>query len=570
MSPTPRRQLRPRIAGPSIAGGISSAVLALLAGIAGNTLLCATGWALPDAGSLTAVRSQWFGNEALDGNLPAESELFAWTVATGDFNGDGAADLATGMPWDDGPSDLPLADAGAVVIRWGVPGRGLGSATTLLSLYATGGATSAEAGDYYGYALAVGDFNGDYRADLAVGVPGRQFQRGGDIDAGGVMIYLGLPGGIELAGQQFFRPGIDGVPDPPSSDGNFATDEFGAALAAGDFNADGYADLAIGAPQNRCLWCAAGGGVVVVHGGLGGLTVVDSFLIHQSDPQLPDVTEGPDDFGFALTAGNFNGDYWCFLQVCLWPYDDLAISAPGEDDEGAVMVLYGSNWSLLFGGAVYLGQGDVGGSGGESGDNFGSVLASGDLDRDGYEELAIGTPFEALGPGNVFNDAGEVTLVYGAAAGFNLGRTLRLAEGPFHGSPGTTGTHFGSGLAIADFDRDGRADLAVGIPGMASAGPGAGAALVLLGEAGGGFSRYRFQFPGFIGVPPGPQNFADFGSSLAAGDFDGDGHADLVIGIPYRDLAGIADVGAETVLYGTLFADGFESQNSFLWSGSAP
>ncbi len=565
MSPDPRRR---HLSYAISLLRISLPALALFAAFAG-AFFATVSHALTDAGSLTAVRSQWFGNVAIDGNLPTESDLFAMAVATGDFNGDGAADLATGMPWDDGPADQPLTDAGAVVVRWGIPGHGLGSATTLLSLYASGGVTSAQAFDHYGYALAAGDFNGDGRDDLAVGLPSRYFDRGGGTDQGAVQIHLGLPGGIELAGQLLLRPGIDGVPDTPNSDDDLGSDVFGFALAAGDFNADGYADLAIGAPQNSCAWCSAGGGVVVLHGGFGGLTVVDSFLIYQDDPQIPDTTEGPDDFGFSLTTGNFNGDFRCFLQLCL-AYDDLAISAPGEDDEGAVMVLYGSDFSLLFGGAVYLGQGDVGGSGGEAGDRFGSVLASGDIDGDTFDELAIGTPLEDLGPGNVFTDAGEVTLLFGAAAGFNLGRTERLAEGAFHGSPGSSGTKFGSGIAVADFDHDGRADLAVGVPGMAVQGPGAGAALVLLGESNGDFSRYRFQFPGFVGVPPGEQNFAAFGTSLAAGDFDHDHHADLVIGIPYRDLAGVADVGAETVLYGALFADGFETQNWSFWSGSAP
>ena len=515
--------------------------------------------ALPDAGSLSSVGSRWFANEAIDGRLPSNGDGFATAMATGDFNGDGAADLATGMPNDDGPEDSLVSNAGAVIVRWGVPGQGLGSATTLLSLFASGGVASAHSSDFYGSALAAGDFDGDGRDDLAVGVP----SPGDFTDGSFVVIHRGLPGGIELAAQQLFRPGEGGVPVVP---GDY--DVFGAALAVGNFNADSYDDLAIGAPQNNLNdGC---GGVVVLHGGPTGLSTADAFLIHQSDPQLPDTCEQPDHFGAALTAGNFNGDRWCFMNHCFEPYDDLAIGAPGEDGEGAVMVLFGSPNSLLFASALYLGQGDLGGSGGESGDQFGWALASGDTNWDGFAELAIGAPYEDLGASNQFADAGEVTVLFGAASGFDYGQTARRSKNSLLDAGPLGDSRFGSSLAMADFDRDGKRDLAVGIPGDTVRGSAAGAAVVFLSEANRSFSRYRLQYPGGNGIPPGEQPGAQFGATLAAGDFDADGHADLVLGAPFRDLAGVSDSGVETVLYGSLCSDGFASGDLTFWSASAP
>ena len=530
-------------------------VVATCAGAGPATVL----QALPDAGSLTSVGSRWFGNEAIDGRVPSNGDRFATAVATGDFNGDGAADLATGTPRDDGPEDDFVFDAGAVVVRWGVPGQGLGGVTTLLSLFASGGAASAHSSDDYGFALAAGDFDGDGLDDLAVGVPSP-----GDFSDGSfVVIHRGLPGGIELAAQQLFRSGVGGVPVVP---GDY--DVFGYALAAGNFNADSYDDLAIGAPQDN--FDDSSGGVVVLHGGPGGLSTADAFLIDQDDPLIPDVGERTDRFGAALTAGNFNGDRFCFMNHCFEPYDDLAISAPGEDDEGAVMVLFGSPNSLLFDSAIYLGQNDLGGTGGESGDQFGWALASGDTDFDGFAELAIGAPYEDLGATNQFADAGEVTVLFGAGSGFDYGRTARRSKDSFLVSGPLGNSRLGFSLAMADFDRDGKNDLAVGIPGDTVRGAGAGAAVVFLSEANGSFARYRLQYPGWNGIPPGEQNGAQFGTTLAAGDFNADGHADLVLGAPFRDLAGVSDSGVETVLYGTLFSDGFASGDLTIWSASAP
>ena len=72
-------------------------------------------------------------------------------------------------------------------------------------------------------------------------------------------------------------------------------------------------------------------------------------------------------------------------------------------------------------------------------------------------------------------------------------------------------------------------------------------------------------FPGDAG-----QHARDFGRALASGDFDGDGHADLAVGAPFQDGDGGADVGAEMVVYGALFADGFETDNARRWSGTSP
>ena len=83
-------------------------------------------------------------------------------------------------------------------------------------------------------------------------------------------------------------------------------------------------------------------------------------------------------------------------------------------------------------------------------------------------------------------------------------------------------------------------------------------------------ARRRFFASGFDGIPGDPdEHFKFVGRALAAGDFDGDGHGDLAIGIPHENEDDLFDVGVEVVLYGSLFADGFESGFAF-WSTVAP
>ena len=520
---------------------------------------------------LSSVRAQAFFNEEIDGFPPEPDDYFGWSLAAGDFNGDGAQDLATGIPLDNGPVGLPLMDAGAVIVRWGVAGKGL-SATlppTVLSLYAAGGTTQAHIFDYFGHALAAGDFNGDGRDDLAVGIPFFRTDGDDDPDAGAVQIHFGLPTGIELAGAQLLYSG----PEFNTFDPTGYYDHFGHTLAAGDFDGDGFADLAIGAPQPEgCGGCVRGGAVIVLHGSISGLLPVVGYLIHQDDPLVPDDEEDPDDFGWALAVGNFNGDLRCLSGICR-PIDDLAMSAPGEDGEGAVMVMLGSEFGLIFTNSTYLGQFDVGGTGGEAGDRFGASLASGNFDGDCCDDLAIGHPDEDLGASNQFADAGEVTVLYGAAGGyFDLPRTDHLVQSTIFGSSAydQAGDLFGFALAAGDFDRDGRDDLAIGQPGEDVGGSDRGGATVLMGGVGGLYDRFRFLAAGINGVLPGPQDGSKMGRSVGVGDLDGDGYSDLAVGIPYRDQGGISRSGAESILYGALFADGFVSGNDDFWSLSNP
>jgi hypothetical protein len=509
---------------------------------------------------LSSVRGQRFDNEDLLVFEPEQGDHFAYAVAAGDFNGDGVDDLATGLPNDDGLAGSGCSDCGLVVVRYGVSGVGLESVATSTVLYqGFGGSPSPpEAGEKFGYALAAGDFNGDNIDDLAVGIPAERDPGHGNTPIGAVEVHYGSLGGLLVQNAEWLHRfwGWEFVPTtcPP------AADEFGAALTAGNFDGDNFDDLAIGSPLS-CAGDSEGpqdsGAVFVAHGGSGGLLALEGYFLSEDSTDIfGDAADG-ERFGAAVAAGDFNGD----------GYDDLGIGVPAEGDNGSVYVVLGSPFGLIYAASSFWAPGALG-IAPEAGARLGAALAAGDFDGDGHDDLAVGDPEQNLGLADEIADAGLVAFAFGSSSGFDLSRTVLMGEP----AGSDAGDRFGWALAAGDFDRDGRDDLAAGAPLEDANGTNKGSVSILMGEAGAGIgTRSREILAGVDGIPGEPQSHQDFGRALVAGDFDGDSFADLAIGAPWYDLAGLlADVGMEIVLYGSLFSDGFEAGWIQNWSNSTP
>jgi hypothetical protein len=270
-----------------------------------------------------------------------------------------------------------------------------------------------------------------------------------------------------------------------------------------DFNGDGYDDLGIGV-SNESLGAVDGAGVVnVIYGSSQGLRATAASdgtgrtdqYIHQ-DMGLVGAAEQGDNFAHTLTTGDLNGD----------GYGDLVVGVPGESigsrtKAGAVNVIYGSSEGLNPS-AAGDGTGRVnqmwhqdsplveGAS--EVSDIFGRSLVSDDFNNDGYDDLAVGAPTETLG---AIAKAGAVNLIYGSPNGLSANF---IPDQLWHqNSPGvedaadvyqtfpSTGEQFGTSLAAGDFNKDGFADLAIGVPNEEIGGEDTGAVNVIYGSPSG-------------------------------------------------------------------------------------
>ncbi len=329
-----------------------------------------------------------------------------------------------------------------------------------------------------------------------------------------------------------------------------AGDDFGEAMATGDFDGDGNLDLAVGSPGDR-----NGAGAVTVYLA----PCSDAPTRYTQAGSVPGSNERGDGFGSALAAGDFNDD----------GHDDLAIGVPGEDtgnrkNDGNVVVLYGSPDGLRKSGGQQWSQRGSKPGRPQSGDRLGSALGVGDFDGDGSDDLLIGVPGDRVAGRN---NTGSFLVFYGTGSGLSNAGSDQFRQKGSLANHGQRGDRLGSAIAVGDFNGDGNDDAAVSAPNEdLASGDNAGIVHILSGATSGlGTSGQQ--------VIKGAASNARAGYVLSAGDVTDDGIADLIISIDdsthsgsvlvYRGRAGQSAQLIDTIMQGEGTASGAAAGNRF-------
>ncbi|MBK9332674.1 MAG: FG-GAP repeat protein [Ignavibacteria bacterium] len=416
------------------------------------------------------------------------SALFGWSVATaGDINGDGYSDLIIGSPTYD---SVHTDEGRAYVYNGSVSGLQTGYSWKF---------ENNQALSNLGHSVAcAGDINNDGYSDVIIGAP---FYDGGHTNEGRISVFKGSSGGLSVTA------------DFNDESGQTSALYGNSVATAGDVNADGYSDVIIGA--YRWDYGYSDDGVIIILRGNG--TTFSFGAIRNG-------TQNGEYFGFSVsTAGDVNGD----------GYSDVIVGGPlydgGQTDEGRCYLYLGSATTIAST-PVWTKESN------ETGGQFGiSVSTAGDMNADGYADVLLGGNYLDSGQ----TDEGRAFVYLGYSGGLNSGSVIIYESNQAN-------SQFGFSVATAgDINGDGFSDVIVGANEYDNPSTNEGAAFVYLGSAAGMSTIAGWSAEG---------NQADawFGFSVSsAGDVNGDGYSDVIVGAVRFDN-GQSNEGAAFVYHGSV------------------
>ncbi|MET7938603.1 FG-GAP and VCBS repeat-containing protein [Streptomyces sp. NPDC005302] len=340
---------------------------------------------------------------------------FGGETAYADFNKDGFDDLAVATPWEKVDSDT---NGGTVAILWGSAAGLTGKGVTIAD-------PSPSSHDYWGKDLAAGDFDGDGRADLAVG-------------SSTSTIYV-FKGGFSTSG----TPGGRYTVKPPIQSGSNDFPYGPLSLTAGDVNGDNRTDLIVDGFENATGWNTN----YFVPGTASGLNAASAQALKA---------------GQITGVGDINGDgYGDIVSGAGWDHHtDEGETIPDSSDGGQANITYGSASGPAGTTAINQNTGSVPGTS-EKGDSFGWDLDMGDVNGDGFQDLVVSAPNEDI---DGVTNTGMVTVLYGSSSGVKVSSGTQSFAQSTAGVPGSDEKDdlFGADVKLDDVTGDGRADLLVG------------------------------------------------------------------------------------------------------------
>lgn len=517
------------------------------------TLLALALLAIPTEAQLWENR-----NQLLVKQDPQQFEYFGSASAAGDFDGDGIDDLAVSAVGHDHtlPGGQVVENTGIVYLYRGTP-QGLQTGYWWSVLLLDPGALT-------GFSMVARDFDDDGRDELAVGAPGASALAQPATLSAGQVLYFDWDPATGFATRHFFSSGC-------GCETQEANEEFGFSVGAGDFDGDGYAELVVSTPYETA----------------GAPPVTESGVVHVIRGSSQGPLDGPSTqlwsegqagwlgrqagghFGHSIATGLFDFDQ----------YEDLAIGEPyrsytGAPAAGQVRVIYGSASGLSASDAQSLDGGSTG-VGRQENEHFGWALAADDFNFPGdlilclfgacLDDLAIGAPGYAPNPTAL--SAGRIVVVPGQITGLDLPAGTAFTQQSLGGAASEAGDEFGYQLAAGRMDGRPGSELVVSSPYEILNFVDQGLVHLLFGGSAGVNSHPHQTIDARPGFPLAPGGAGELlGYSIAVGDFDDDGVGDLAIGVPGYAAGGLSEAGAVQVLYGALFADGFERGSTGGWS----
>ncbi|MFL5747502.1 MAG: FG-GAP-like repeat-containing protein [Niastella sp.] len=422
----------------------------------------------------------------LENNQPGAA-LGASVAGAGDVNGDGYGDVIVGAwLYDNGEND-----EGIFYIYHG--------SATGISTTPAASVEGNQAGAWMGSSVAgAGDVNGDGYSDVIVAAYSYDH---GETDEGVAFVYHGSATGINTTPAALLEC-------------NQASAEFGSLVAgAGDVNGDGYSDVIVGA-WNYNNGESGEGVTFVYHGSSSGINTTPAALMECNQANAK--------FGVSVAgAGDVNGDGYSDVIVGAYLYDN------GLTNEGAAFIYHGSATGINTTAATMVESNQADAQLGIS------VAGAGDVNGDGYGDVIVG----AWNYDNSLTNEGAAFIYHGSATGISTTAAAMVESNQFGASMGN------SVAGAGDVNGDGYSDVIVGAYRYSNPQNGEGAFFIYHGSATGINTTA-------VAMGESEQTNAELGTFVAgAGDVNGDGYSDVIVGAYFYDH-GETDEGAAFVYLG--------------------